>query len=79
MRLPRFFKQPQRTAACKLRAGVTLNRPYASAARPQSSDIDIGFPTGAGDEDLLSALRRVLPDEFSQHPPQLVLYGKAIR
>lgn len=42
----------------------------------QASDIDVGFPAGAGDKDLLSELRRVLPDEFAQHPPDLVLYGE---
>eukprot|EP00904_Undaria_pinnatifida_P009325 jgi/Undpi1/5522/HiC_scaffold_2.g00800.m1 len=47
-------------------------------ANKQRSDIDIGFPSAAGDEDLLSALRRVLPNEFSQHRPDLVLYDAGV-
>ncbi|CAN0033407.1 unnamed protein product [Laminaria digitata] len=47
-------------------------------AKKQCSDIDIGFPTAAGDEDLLSALRQVLPDELTQHPPHLVLYDAGV-
>ncbi|CAM9494848.1 unnamed protein product [Ectocarpus fasciculatus] len=47
------------------------------AVKP-ASDIDVGFPPGAGDEDLLSALRRVLPHEFAQYPPDLVLYDAGV-
>lgn len=42
----------------------------------QPSDIDVAFPAGAGDEDLMSALRRVLPAELKGTLPDLVLYGK---
>lgn len=42
----------------------------------QPSDIDVSFPAGAGDSDLLSALLRVLPSELEQHRPDLVLYGE---
>lgn len=78
MRLP-LSLTPQQTAACNLRVGNHPGSVLCFCRRPQSSDVDIGFPTAAGDEDLLSSLRRVLPDEFTQHPPHLVLYGKAAR
>lgn len=43
---------------------------------PKASDIDVGFPAGAGDDDLLAELRRVLPVELARNPPDLVLYGE---
>lgn len=42
----------------------------------QPSDIDIGFPAGAGDAELISALQRVLPGELKENRPDLVLYGE---
>ena len=48
--------------------------PYIHAR--QASDVDIAFPGGAGDDHLLEALRRVLPNEFDRHPPDLVLFGE---
>lgn len=36
----------------------------------------MGFPAGAGDEELSSALQRILPNELEQNPPDLVIYGK---
>eukprot|EP00903_Cladosiphon_okamuranus_P017755 g16343.t2 len=47
-------------------------------ANKPASDIDVAFPAGAGDEHLLSELRRVLPGEFAQHPPDLVLYDAGV-
>eukprot|EP00752_Nemacystus_decipiens_P015135 g13483.t2 len=47
-------------------------------SKKPASDIDIAFPAGAGDEHLSQELRRVLPHEFSQNPPDLVLYDAGV-
>ena len=60
-------------------AVVFFYRRIAVSFVRQASDIDIGFPAGAGDEHLLIELRRVLPEEFAQHPPDLVLFGERAR
>ena len=44
----------------------------------QPSDIDVSFPAGAEDSDLLSALQQVLPSELKGHRPDLVLYGERL-
>lgn len=52
------------------------SNPIQYCAVLEASDMDIAFPAGAGDDDLLKKLRRVLPNEFAQNPPDLVLYGE---
>ncbi|CAN0342673.1 unnamed protein product, partial [Hapterophycus canaliculatus] len=47
-------------------------------ANKPASDIDVGFPAGAGDDDLLSELLRVLPEELTRNPPDLVLYDAGV-
>ncbi|CAM9451477.1 unnamed protein product [Ascophyllum nodosum] len=50
------------------------NFPY----NKQPSDIDVSFPAGAEDSDLLSALQQVLPSELKGHRPDLVLYDAGV-
>lgn len=53
---------------------AVLNSPPRHEEQP--SDIDVGFPAGAGDKEVMEALRRVVPDELATNPPDLVLYGE---